>query len=136
MSGAIDNSVRSAYAMFGNPNDDRRLPCLSEEKWNDISSFGMLYLGFYINTRCMIMAWPVEKRVQLALLIDDITLREPCIVTPKESSSLLGLIWNTAPVAPLGIFLSLRLQYALNEGVRGVWHRFGQRVPAWWRRWQ
>jgi hypothetical protein len=31
----------------------------------------MLYLGFYIDTRLMIMAWPVDKRLALAAMIDN-----------------------------------------------------------------
>ena len=134
--GAIDNSVRSAYAIFGTPeNDRRRRPCLSEEKWMELISFAMLYLGFYIDTRLMIMAWPVEKRMQLAQLLDDFLSRNPCILSPKESSSLLGLLRNAAPVAPLGIYLSLRVQHALNEAIQAVWQSQGPRPPRFWRRW-
>jgi hypothetical protein len=56
---------------FGTPEDDRRTPCLSEEKWAEYFSFTMLYLGFYIDTRLMIMAWPVDKRLALAVMIDN-----------------------------------------------------------------
>jgi len=135
MPGAIDNSVRAAYAIFGDPAGDRHPSCLSKEKWINVSSFAMHYLGFYIARRQMIMAWPVDKHTQLASLLDDLFQQESCIVTLKESSSLLGLIHNAAPVAPLRVFLSLCIQYALNEGIQGVWQQFGLRVPAWWRKW-
>jgi hypothetical protein len=82
----------------------------------------MLYLGFYIDTRQMIMAWPVEKCQQLATLLDDIfARRSPVTITPQEGSALLGLLRNAAPVAPLGVFLSLHIQYALNAGVQQAW---------------
>jgi len=136
--GAIDNSVRAAYAIFGHPDADRRAPCLSEEKWNELAAASFVFLGFFICTRRMIMAWPVDKRAQLAQLIDAIVSRVPCIVTPKESSSLLGLVCNGTPVAPLGVYLSLRLQHALNEAIQWVWHRPRHgRTPngRFWRRW-
>jgi hypothetical protein len=81
----------------------------------------MVYLGFYIDTQRLIMAWPVEKREQLAQLIDDILADVSGLITPKQSSSLLGLIRNAAVVAPLGVYLSLRLQHALNEVTRDAW---------------
>jgi hypothetical protein len=134
--GAIDNSVRAAYDIFGHPNDDRRAPCLSEEKWLLLASFAMVYLGFYIDTRRLIMAWPVEKREQLAQLIDDILADVSSLITPKQSSSLLGLIRNAAVVAPLGVYLSLRLQHALNEATRGAWQVLAFRTGSfcqWYR---
>ena len=133
--GAIDNSVRSAFAIFGAPEDDRRPSCLSEEKWLELCSYAMHFLGFYIDTRLMIVAWPVEKRLQLASLIDEFSKRSPCILTPSESSSVLGLIRNGGQVAPLGIFLSLRLQHALNEAVKKVWKRRRNPTPGYWRKW-
>ena len=133
--GAIDNSVRSAYVIFGHPSGDRRPPCLSEEKWLDLCSYTMQYLGFYIDTRRMIVAWPVEKRRQLASLIDEFLQRSPCILSPQECSSVLGLLRNAASIAPLGVFLSLRIQYALNEAVQAAWDRPKPPIARQWRRW-
>lgn len=133
--GAIDNSVRSAYAIYGDPSADRRPSCLSEEKWLELCSYDMLYLGFYINTRLMIVAWPVEKRLQLAALIDEFLQRRQCILSPGESSSLLGLIRNAGQIAPLGILLSIRIQYVLNEAVQGVWQKRKNPHSGYWRRW-
>jgi hypothetical protein len=59
--GAIDNSIQAAYVWFGRPEDDRWAPCLSKEKWAEYFSFTMLYLGFYIDTHLIIMAWPIDK---------------------------------------------------------------------------
>jgi hypothetical protein len=53
----------------------------------------------------MIMVWPVQKWLALATMIDEFLAHNPCILSPFECSSLLGLIRNTAPVAPLGGFL-------------------------------
>ena len=63
--GAIDNSVRSAYTIFGAPESDRRTSGLSDDKWHDYSSHVMTYLGFLIDTRRLCMSWPADKRVQL-----------------------------------------------------------------------
>jgi hypothetical protein len=133
--GAIDNSVRAAYDVFGSPADDRREPCMSVDKWTESASFVVEFLGFLIDTRRMVMSWPIDKRNRLAALLSDILQRQPCTITPREASSLLGLIRNAAPVAPLGVFLSLRLQHDLNECVQLVWRTFGMRPPRWWKRW-
>jgi hypothetical protein len=41
--GAIDNSTRAAYDIFGHPNEDRCAPCLSEEKLLQLASCSMQY---------------------------------------------------------------------------------------------
>jgi hypothetical protein len=90
----------------------------------------MLYLGFYIDTCLMIMAWPVNKWLALAAMIDNFLARDPCILSPLECSSLLGLIRNAASVAPLGVFYSLQIQHALNAGVRGLETAQGPTPPV------
>ena len=131
MLGAIDNSIRSAYAVFGPPGTDRRQSCLSEEKWNELASYTMTYLGFQIDTRAMVMRWPVEKRRQLQQLLDSVLTARPCRVHPRQISSILGLIRNAASVAPLGIYLSLRLQHSLNDAMQQQGARPQRR--RWWR---
>jgi hypothetical protein len=128
--GAIDNSTRAAYAIFGHPNDDRRAPCLSEEKMVELASYMMQYLGFLIHTRKMIMAWPVDKRQRLAQLIDDILATASRKITPTQSSSLLGLVRNGAVVAPLAVYLSLCLQHQLNDATHAAW-RSMSRCSHW-----
>jgi hypothetical protein len=64
--GAIDNSTRATYDIFGHPNEDWHAPCLSEEKLLQLASCSMQYLGFLIDTQKMSMAWLVDKRQQLA----------------------------------------------------------------------
>jgi hypothetical protein len=119
MLGAIDNSVRAAHAIFGEPDDDRRKPALSEEKWLLLASFAMLYLGFYIDTRRMIMAWPVEKRQQLATLLDDIfARRSPVTITPQEGSALLGFSSEcSTSCPPWGLSVST---YSVRSECRGT----------------
>jgi hypothetical protein len=108
------------YAIFGHPNDDRCAPCLSKEKMVELALYLMQYLGFLINTRSMIMAWPVDKRKHLAQLVDDILANASRRITPKQSSSLLGLVCNGTVVAPLVVYLSLRLQHQLNDATRAA----------------
>jgi hypothetical protein len=108
----IDNSAWAAYAIFRHPNDDHQAPCLSEEKQLELASFLMQYLGFLIHTRRMIMAWPVDKCQQLADLLDGILSIASRKITLEQSSSLLGLVCNGAVVAPLAVYLSLRLHPA------------------------
>jgi hypothetical protein len=124
--GAIDNSTRTAYAIFGHPNDDCCAPCLSKEKTVEFALYLMQYLGFLINTRSMIMAWPVDKRKQLAQLVDDILANASRRITPKPSSSLLGLVWNGTVVAPLVVYLSLCLQPQLNDATCAAWRSMSQ----------
>jgi hypothetical protein len=130
--GAIDNSTRAAYDIFGHPNEDRRAPCLSEEKLLQLASCSMQYLGFLIDTRGMSMAWPVDKRQQLADLLDELFAISSRMITPRQSSSLLGLVRNGAVVAPLAIYLSLRLQHMLNDATRAAWGSMARRSTWVW----
>lgn len=99
----------------------------------------MQYLGFLINTRKIFLAWPVDKRQQFADLLDEIFAITSRRISPKQSSSLLGLIWNGAVVAPLAVYLSLRLQHMLNDVTRAVWGSMANRSKWAWdkssRRW-
>jgi hypothetical protein len=111
--GAVNNSARSAYDIFGHPNDDHRAPCLSEEKQLELASFLMQYLGFSILTRLLVV---LDKRQQLA----DLWVLG-CLITPKQSSSLLGLVCNGATIAPMMLYLSLHLQHLLNDETSAAW---------------
>ena len=132
MLGAIDNSVRAAYAFFGEPGEDpRRQGCFAEDKWEDLASFLMLYLGFSIDTRAMTMAWPISKRRQLREMIDSILTDDVPRVHPRQISSLLGLLRHAAPVSPQGMYWSLRLQHSLNEAMKE--HTARPWLRRWWR---
>jgi len=101
----------------------------------EVASFLVVYLRFLIDSHHLVMSWPVEKQRQLADLLDALFARNPFIVTPRESSSLLGLICNAAPVAPLGIYLYLQVQHDLSNGVKAVWNKGGAHPPLWWKHW-
>jgi hypothetical protein len=101
---------------------------LSEEKQLELASFLMQYLGFLIHTHRMIMAWPVDKHQQLADLLDGILSIASHKITPKQSSSLLGLVRNGAVVAPLAVYLSLHLQHQLNDVMHNAWGSMSHRT--------
>jgi hypothetical protein len=105
---------------------------LSEEKQLELASFLMQYLGFLIHTRRMIMAWPVDKHQQLVDLLDGILSIASRKITPKQSSSLLGLVCNVTVVAPLAMYLSLHLQHQLNDATHNAWGSMSHRATWVW----
>jgi hypothetical protein len=119
---SITQSVLSAYIVFGFPAElqDGRPPCLNEKKWTELISWTLRFLGYDIDTRAMTVSWPLEKRIRLAAMIDEI-LELPtgsrsvaCILIAR----ILGLVRNGGFVSPLGEYLSLRVQFGLNDAVR------------------
>ena len=131
---AINNSHLSAYVIFGFPQEDPRRPAINAHKFDPLVSWLLKFLGFIINTRDMTVTWPPDKRDRLANLLDLHFLqpadrRQP--LTPKIVSQILGLVRNGALVSPYGVYLSLRLQYALNDAVSTASYR--QRTShRWW----
>jgi hypothetical protein len=125
--GAIHKSTRAAYAIFGHPDDDHCTLCLSEEKMVELASFLMQFLGFLIQTRKMMMSWPVDKQRQHSILA--ITSRK---ITLKQSSSLLGLIRNGAVVVPLAVYLLLHLQHHLNDPTSSAWGSMSKSLHWVW----
>ena len=131
---AINNSHLSAYVIFGFPQEDTRRPAINAQKFDAFVSWLLKFLGFIINTRDMTVTWPPDKRERLAKLLDKHFLqplenRQP--LTPKIVSQILGLVRNGALVSPYGVYLSLRLQYALNDAVSAASHR-QQTSHRWW----
>jgi hypothetical protein len=111
---AIDSSVKAAFVTFGAPDSDRRGSCFALDKWETLATHVMLFLGFLVNTRTMTLAWPPDKRNQLRELIRQ-KWAKPGFRSPRDCAELLGLVRHAAVVAPLVLYLSLRLQYVLNE---------------------
>ena len=129
---AINSSVVSAFIMFGYPAENpRRPPVLSEEKWIQYTSHVLEFLGFDIDTRRMTVSWPIRKRLALkSTLFDEWLSPADCRRRPREIASVLGIIRNAAFVAPTGIYLSVRLQFLLNDVVTRYRSRSNSR---WWR---
>ena len=128
---AVNQSVLSAYVMFGFPGESRRPACLNADKWDQTVSAVVKYLGFIIDTQRMLVIWPVEKRTQLANLLDDTWLNQSITtVNPKQASQLLGLVRHGGLVCHLGIYLSLRLQFELNNFLSTG----SRKAKSWWSR--
>ena len=105
---ALRQSVLSAYIIFGFPDEDRWPPPFNDEKWEDLANYIFKYLGYLIDTRKMVMIWPLEKRRQLASWLDDHWLASRVrSFSPLEASRLIGLLHHGGIVSPLGIYLSL-----------------------------
>ncbi|MGL4349225.1 MAG: hypothetical protein ACRCT2_01365, partial [Plesiomonas shigelloides] len=115
---AAASSVYAAYVVFGQPDEDpTRPPCINPSKWSDEVFHHLQFLGYHIDTRTMMVAWPLDKRAKLSLFLGDILADNGTgpKVTPFSISRVLGLIRHAAPVAPMGSFRSLRLQHLFND---------------------
>jgi hypothetical protein len=113
-------SVQSAYVIFGHPSEDpTRPPCINPAKWDAEVSHTLLFLGYHVDTRSMMVSWPLAKRqklkVFLAIILDDHDAQRRS--TPLAVSRVLGLIRHAAPVSPMGTHRSLRLQHLFNDVV-------------------
>ena len=54
---AVAASVYAAYVMFGRPEEDpNRPPCINPDKWEEFVTHQMQFLGYFIDTRLMIVA--------------------------------------------------------------------------------
>jgi hypothetical protein len=111
-------SVQAAYVVFGHPDEDpNRPPCINPSKWVDSVSHTLIFLGYHVDTRTMVVSWPIAKRHKLVLFIDVILANHAASLrsTPLEISRTLGLIRHAAVVSPMGSFRSLRLQHLFND---------------------
>jgi hypothetical protein len=129
---AINASVISAFVMFGFPSENARRPsALNKDKWEYHASHRLEYLGFDLDTRRMTVAWPIPKRLALKrTLWDDWLSPTDCRRRPREIASILGIIRNASFIAPTGVYLSLRLQFLLNDLV--ATHQ-SRSMSRWWR---
>jgi hypothetical protein len=59
---ALHQSLVSAYIVFGWPGTDRRGSCIAADKWDIAATFIVLFLGYFINSRTMMVTWPLYKR--------------------------------------------------------------------------
>ena len=50
---ALHQSLVAAFILFGWPWQDRRSSCMAEDKWANVTSYVVLFLGFYINSQSM-----------------------------------------------------------------------------------
>ena len=114
MIAALHQSLVSAYILFGWPNQDRRSSCIAPEKWDNMATFVVLFLGYKINSRTMNITWPLYKR---EALYEDIqqALRNPHTVPPKVAASIMGKVRAAGNIAPWGPYISFSLADAIKH---------------------
>jgi hypothetical protein len=91
MTHALQQSLISAFILFGWPAQDRRNSCKAANKWANTASYIVLFLEYYINSRTMMVMWPFYK--QEALILDiHFALKSPRTVLPKTAASIMGKV--------------------------------------------
>ena len=117
----INRSVLASYIIFGFPAESNSPEVINPSKFPAAISHAVLFLGLVIDSRSMTVEWPVKKRLELARMLEEHWLnttpsRTP--LTPSIASRPLGLIRSAALITPAGVYLSLRLQFQLNDLLR------------------
>jgi hypothetical protein len=126
---ALHQSLVAAFILFGWPWQDRRSSCMAEDKWSNVASYLVLFLGFYINSRTMTVTWPLYKR--LALYEDIKTaLASPRKVTPRMTASIIGKVRSAGEIAPWGPYISFSVTDTLKNATRQSFSP----VRSWWSR--
>jgi hypothetical protein len=115
---ALHQSIKSAYMLYGYPENDRRNSCITDGKWEVYVSHIMEYLGFIINSRDLTVTWPLSKRLALRAEILAILARERGASTPKEFAPVLGKLRSASHIAPWGHYITWSLQLALTAALR------------------
>ena len=85
---ALHQSLVAAFILFGWPHQDCCSSCMAADKWEVFATHAVLFLGYYINSRTLMITWPLYKRVAL---YDDVqqALQNPDRVPPKIAASIL-----------------------------------------------
>jgi hypothetical protein len=126
---ALQQSLVAAFILFGWPENDRRNSCMAADKWHTLANYIVLFLGYYINSRTMMVTWPLYKR--MALIEDiQIALQSPRKVPPKVAASILGKVRSAGDIALWGPYLSFSLADALKRATRSAFHP----ARSWWKR--
>ena len=126
---ALHQSVVAAYELYGFPEEDRRQSCLNADKWENFVSHIMRYLGFLIDTRRLSVTWPLDKREDLRLDIEE-ALRTRRRVPPRLLAKILGKLSSAALIAPWGIYITASIRLALTRAAR----RAATHSRAFWQR--
>jgi hypothetical protein len=127
---ALQQSILSAFLLFGWPSDDRRGSCIAPDKWDPVVNYIVLFLGYKINSRTLTVTWPYYKRAALLLEIESALEASNRCITPKLAASILGKIRSVYDVAPWGPYISFSLSEALKTATRSA---FSNR-RSWWKR--
>jgi hypothetical protein len=73
---------------------------MAANKWDRIVSFSVLFLGYLIDSRAMVVTWPLFKRIEL---FNDIQLALSAPrheIKPRLSASILGKIRSVSDISP------------------------------------
>ncbi len=90
----------------------------------------MLYLGFLICSRTLLVTWPFYKRSELFdEIMQALELKRPWL-KPKVVASIIGKLRSASLIAPWGPYLSFSLAMALNNAVRSTY----KVIRRWWQR--
>ena len=110
---SIQRSSDSCYMMFGHPERGILTPSLSEEKFVASAAWRMDQLGLDIDTRRMLVIYPLPKRTALLACIDA-GWAPGALHTQREVATLLGHTRTASTILPLGSYFSIRIQQWLN----------------------
>ena len=124
---ALHQSLVAAFILFGWPSDDRHSSCMAADKWEIYASHIVLFLGYFINSRTMMVTWPLYKREALYADIQQ-ALAEPSKVPPKLVASIMGKVRAAGEIAPWGPYISFSLANAIKNASRRAFHPTGR----WW----
>jgi hypothetical protein len=124
---ALHQSLVAAFILFGWPHQDRRSSCMAADKWEIIASHVVLFLGYYINSRTLMVTWPLYKRVALHADIQ-LALQAPNQVPPKVAASIMGKVRAAGEIAPWGPYISFSLATAIKNASRRAFHP----TRRWW----
>ena len=113
----LEQSIQSAYILFGRPGEDRRGSCFAIDKWDLRVGVIMMYLGFLIDSRRLLVTWPKPKRDELVVLILAV-IANPRQVLPKVVASILGKLRSASRLAPWGVYMTFSIQEALTLALR------------------
>jgi hypothetical protein len=127
---ALQQSLLSAFVLFGWPANDRRGSCIAPDKWDPLVSYIVLFLGYKINSRTLMVTWPYYKRTALLDEITEALTSKSRCITPKLAASILGKIRSVYDVAPWGPYISFSLSEALKAATRSAFNSH----KSWWKR--
>lgn len=129
---AVNASVIAAYTIFGHPHEDpTRPPCINPSKWTPHATHLLTFLGYTIDSRKMIIIWPLAKRQKLDTYITTLLDQQAQHGSPpKQLAKVLGLVQHGSFTNPNGKYSTLRLQYHLNDAVSQA----PLASKSWWKR--
>jgi hypothetical protein len=102
---------------------------MAEDKWANLASYIVLFLGYYINSRSMTVTWPLYKRQALYADIQT-ALASPRTVTPRMTASIIGKVRAAGEIAPWGPYISFSVADTLKNATRQSFSP----IRSWWSR--